>query len=119
MNGSYTIENIEQSLYDWGYFKNSGGGANNMLYYKQSSAYRLTMPSKSNKSYDTGFAVDIDIALGKIDNGKYRKLAEIIYAKTHANNEQRAKELNISISKLLRQRHELHIKLVDYFNSKK
>ena len=113
----HNIKTIEKELYNWGEYVAKGGGANNMLWYKQSCAYRLALPSKmSMHSYDIGFIIDIDLAIGKIANGIYRKLARVAYTLTHLTNNEKAKELSLSVRTFIRYKTKLINELIDYFN---
>ena len=113
----HNIKTIEKELYNWGEYMARGGGANNMLWYKQSCAYRLAMPSRmSLHSYDIGFIIDIDLAIGKIANGIYRKLAKVAYTLTHLTNNEKAKELGLEERTFLRHKIKFLNTLIEYFN---
>ena len=114
----HNIKTIEKELYNWGEYMARGGGANNMLWYKQSCAYRLAMPSRmSLHSYDIGFIIDIDLAIGKIANGIYRKLAKVAYTLTHLTNNEKAKELGLEERTFLRHKIKFLNTLIEYFNN--
>ncbi len=114
----HNIKTIEKELYNWGEYVARGGGANNMLWYKQSCAYRLAMPSKTSlHSYDIGFIIDIDLAIGKIANGIYRKLAKVAYTLTHLTNNEKAKELGLEERTFLRHKIKFLNSLIEYFNN--